>query len=62
MRRSAPNAAPLSHGIAMRSEALDGFASEDPADRFLVATALEQERLVTTDSAMHDFAPPPSDI
>lgn len=58
LRRSAPSAAPLSHGIAMRSEALDGFASEDPADRFLVATALEHElTVVTTDSAMHDFAP-----
>jgi PIN domain nuclease of toxin-antitoxin system len=58
LRRSAPSAAPLNHGIAMRSEALDGFASEDPADRFLVATALEHGlTLVTADSAMHAFAP-----
>jgi PIN domain nuclease of toxin-antitoxin system len=58
LRRSAPSAAPLNHGIAMRSEALDGFASEDPADRFLVATALEHDlTLVTADSAMHAFAP-----
>lgn len=58
LRRSAPSAVPLSHGIAMRSEALDGFGSEDPADRFLVATALEHElTLVTADSAMHDFPP-----
>lgn len=58
LRRSAPSAVPLSHGIAMRSEALDGFASEDPADRFLVATALEHDlTLVTADSAMHAFAP-----
>jgi PIN domain nuclease of toxin-antitoxin system len=58
LRRSAPSAVPLSHGIAMRSELLDGFGSEDPADRFLVATALEHElTLVTADSAMHNFSP-----
>lgn len=58
LRRSAPTAAPLSHGIALRSEALEGFASEDPADRFLVATALELDlTLVTADSAMHEFEP-----
>jgi PIN domain nuclease of toxin-antitoxin system len=56
LRRSAPTAAPLSHGIALRSEALDGFASEDPADRFLVATALEHGLpLITADGAMHEF-------
>lgn len=56
LRRSAPTVAPLSHGIALRSEALDGFASEDPADRFLVATALELDlALVTADGAMHEF-------
>jgi PIN domain nuclease of toxin-antitoxin system len=58
LRRSAPTAAPLSHGIALRSENLDEFASEDPADRFLVATALELElALVTADGAMHEFEP-----
>ncbi len=58
LRRSAPNAVPLDHGIAMRSEGLEGFASEDPADRFLVATALEHElTLVTADGAMQAFAP-----
>ena len=58
LRRSGPTAAPLSHGIALRSEALDGFASEDPADRFLVATALELElALVTADGTMHEFEP-----
>jgi PIN domain nuclease of toxin-antitoxin system len=58
LRRSAPTAAPLNHGIAMRSEALDGFPSEDPADRFLVATALELDlTLVTADRAMHEFGP-----
>jgi PIN domain nuclease of toxin-antitoxin system len=58
LRRSALTAAPLTHGIALRSEALEGFGSEDPADRFLVATALEHELvLVTADHAMHAFAP-----
>jgi PIN domain nuclease of toxin-antitoxin system len=58
LRRSAPTAAPLSHGIALRSEALDGFASEDPADRFLVATAMELDlTLVTADGAMREFTP-----
>jgi len=56
LRRSGPTAAPLSHGIALRSEKLNGFASEDPADRFLVATALELElALVTADGAMREF-------
>lgn len=58
LRRSALTAAPLTHGIALRSEQLDGFASEDPADRFLLATALENDlTLVTADRAMHAFAP-----
>lgn len=58
LRRSAPTAAPLTHGIALRSEALDDFASEDPADRFLVATALEHDlTLVTADGAIREFEP-----
>lgn len=58
LRRAALTAAPLSHGIAMRSETLHGFGSEDPADRFLVATALENDlSLVTADGAMHAFEP-----
>lgn len=58
LRRSTPTAAPLTHAIALRSEALEGFGSEDPADRFLVATAIEHElTLVTADGAMHAFAP-----
>jgi PIN domain nuclease of toxin-antitoxin system len=58
LRRSGLSAVPLSNGIAMRSEALNGFGSSDPADRFLVATALEHDlTLVTADSAMHDFSP-----
>lgn len=58
LRRSATHAAPFNHGIAMRSEALGGFRSSDPADRFLVATALEHElTLVTADEAMREFEP-----
>jgi PIN domain nuclease of toxin-antitoxin system len=58
LRRSGPTAAPLTHGIALRSEALEGFASEDPADRFLVATAIEHDlTLVTADGAIQEFEP-----
>jgi PIN domain nuclease of toxin-antitoxin system len=56
LRRSSPTAVPLTHSIAHRAEALDDFASEDPADRFLVATALEHDlTLVTADGAMRAF-------
>lgn len=58
LRRSTPTAVPLSHGIALRSEALDNFPSVDPADRFLVATAMEHGLvLVTADVAMRAFEP-----
>ncbi len=58
LRRSAPTATPLTHGIALRSETLAGFGSEDPADRFLVATALENDlTLVTADAAMRSYPP-----
>ncbi len=58
LRRSTPTAAPLNHSVALRSEALEGFKSQDPADRFLVATALELNlTLVTADTAMRAFAP-----
>lgn len=58
LRRSALTAIPLSHGIALRSEMLEGFESADPADRFLVATALENQLvLVTADEAMRTFEP-----
>lgn len=41
---------PLTHEIALRSEALDGFDRADPADRFLLATcAVEDLTLVTSD-------------
>jgi PIN domain nuclease of toxin-antitoxin system len=56
LRRSALTALPLTHGIALRSERLEGFESEDPADRFLVATALEHDLvLVTADRTMQAF-------
>jgi len=58
LRRSALTAIPLSHAIALRSERLEGLDSEDPADRFLVATALEHGlALVTADRAIHAFRP-----
>lgn len=58
LRRAALTTVPLTHGIALRSEALQGFESADPADRFLVATALEHELvLVTADAAMRGFKP-----
>lgn len=58
LRRSALTTIPLSHSIALRSEMLDGFASADPADRFLVASAMEDELvLVTADEAMRAFEP-----
>lgn len=58
LSRSALTAVPVSHGIALRSERLGGFGSVDPADRFLVATALEHDLvLVTADGAMRAFEP-----
>jgi PIN domain nuclease of toxin-antitoxin system len=58
LRRSAPIAAPMTHEIALRTSRLEGFASDDPADRFLVATALEHRcAMVTADRAIHAFQP-----
>ena len=58
LRRSAVIMAPVTHDVAIRSEALAGFASPDPADRFLVATALEASLvLLTADRAMLDYRP-----
>jgi PIN domain nuclease of toxin-antitoxin system len=56
LRRSPVTIAPVTHDVAIRSEALDGFTSPDPADRFLVATAIEQELvLMTADEAMQRY-------
>jgi|SRR5579884_304108 len=58
LRESPAIAAPLTHEIALRSGQLQGFSSEDPADRFLVATALEHDLvLVTRDERMRSFEP-----
>ena len=58
LRRSATVQAPLDHEVALRSEDLPGFGSQDPADRFLVATALVQGlALATADRAMLEFEP-----
>jgi len=58
LRRSAVGTPPFTHAIAQRSEDLEGFASADPADRFLVASALELDYvLVTADRAMRNFEP-----
>lgn len=58
LRRTVLAAAPFTHEIAIRAERLDGFTSADPADRFLVATALERGlTLVTADRAMRDYEP-----
>ena len=47
---------PLTHEIALKSENLPGFDSSDPADRFLVATALvEDMAMATADRSMHAF-------
>lgn len=56
LRRPALTATPLTHEIALRTERLEGLSSADPADRFLVATALEHGlTLVTADRAIHAF-------
>lgn len=56
--RSGTSSVPLSNAIAIRAESLDGFGSQDPADRFLVATALEHGlTLVTADRTMQAFEP-----
>lgn len=58
LRQSRLTTCPVTHAIARRSESLEGFGSADPADRFLVATALEHQLvLVTADAAMHAFEP-----
>ncbi len=56
LRRSPAVMAPITHEVAIRSEGLQRFGSSDPADRFLVATAIEQRlSLVTSDAAMRSY-------
>ncbi len=53
LKRTPTTMLPLTHAIAIRSEQLDGLASNDPADRFLVATALEHDlTLATADTVL----------
>lgn len=53
LRNSPVAMTPITHDVAIRSESLEGFASPDPADRFLVATAIEHDLvLVTADEMM----------
>lgn len=45
---------PITHEIAARSQDLPGYANPDPADRFLVATALVHDlRILTRDETMN---------
>lgn len=58
LRRTAFTAVPLSHEIAIRSERLEGLTPQDPADRFLIASAIEHGLvLVTADDAIHAYSP-----
>jgi len=53
LQRTPTTMVPLTHAIAVRSEQPDGLASNDPADRFLVATALEHDlTLATADTVL----------
>ncbi len=57
LQRSSLEMVPLTHAIALASEDLVDFASNDPADRFLVATALEQGAvMITADAQVLDYA------
>lgn len=52
---------PVTHAIAIRSEAIPGLAGADPADRFLAATALEHGMpLLTADTALLALAALPT--
>lgn len=58
LRRSAPTTMPLTNSIALGTAELNEFGSEDPADRFIVATAIEHDlTLLTADRAMRAFEP-----
>jgi PIN domain nuclease of toxin-antitoxin system len=47
---------PVSIDIAVRSERLPGYSNPDPADRLLIATALERDLvLVTVDRSMREY-------
>ena len=47
---------PVTHAIALASRELPGFPNDDPADRFLAATALVHDLiLVTRDRNLRDY-------
>lgn len=61
LQRTPTTMLPLTHAIAIRSEQLDGLGSNDPADRFLVATALEHDlTLATADTTLIAYAGMPT--
>ena len=48
--------APFTFEIAIASERLDGFESQDPADRFLVATTVVEDlTLITSDERILNY-------
>jgi PIN domain nuclease of toxin-antitoxin system len=58
LRKAALRPAPFDHRVALQSEDLPRFESQDPADRFLVATALVHRfTLATADRAMRRWEP-----
>lgn len=58
VRRTQFRSLPITVSIALRSESLADFETADPADRFIVATALEHGlTLVTADAAMLAYEP-----
>ncbi len=57
LRRVPAAQLPITHDIAIRSRNLDGYPGNDPADRFLIATALEHcLTLVTADEQIRRHA------
>jgi len=58
LHRTTAKMVPLTHEVAMRSEDLSDLETRDPADRFLVATALVHGlTLATADQAMRAYPP-----
>ncbi len=56
LQRSPVIMAPITHQVAIASESLPRLAAPDPADRFLVATAVEQGLvLITADRALRRY-------
>lgn len=61
LQRTPTTMLPLTHAIAIRTEQLHGLGSNDPADRFLVATALEHDlTLATADTTLLAYAGVPT--